>query len=170
MVAAIATMASSALPPSASTARPSSTAAKCGAQTTPRLCPALCRSMMVNPLPAHSRASGNPDRLSGYCTEFTGSPLPRGRAEEKSRLSRDRLRGRLGKAALAQERVGARQAAAKRLVGLGRIAGAAGRIDEIVQPLRRLRIEHVAGLFERFEGIGVEHFRPHVAVVAGRIA
>ena len=37
--AAMAIIASMALPPSASTARPSSTAALCGAQTTPRRCP-----------------------------------------------------------------------------------------------------------------------------------
>src|SRR5580658_1928491 len=44
MVAAMATMASTALPPSARIARPASTAAACGAQTTPRRWPALCRS------------------------------------------------------------------------------------------------------------------------------
>src|SRR5215469_8973778 len=45
MVAAMATTASMALPPSARTARPASAAAACGAATTPPRWPALCRSM-----------------------------------------------------------------------------------------------------------------------------
>src|SRR5512144_131765 len=43
MDAAIASIASMALPPSARIARPSSTVAACGAATTPRRWPALCR-------------------------------------------------------------------------------------------------------------------------------
>src|SRR6516162_1724058 len=39
----MASMASIALPPSARMERPASTVAKCGAQTTPRRCPALCK-------------------------------------------------------------------------------------------------------------------------------
>src|SRR3954464_6433886 len=47
MVAAIASMASIALPPSARMARPASTAAWWGAHTAPRRCPAVWRSMAV---------------------------------------------------------------------------------------------------------------------------
>src|SRR5215469_138193 len=39
----MASMASIALPPSARMERPALTVAKCGAQTTPRRCPALCK-------------------------------------------------------------------------------------------------------------------------------
>src|SRR5436305_1015891 len=46
MLAAIATMASSALPPSANMRRPASAAARCGAATTPRRYPEACRGMM----------------------------------------------------------------------------------------------------------------------------
>ena len=45
---------------------------------------------------------------------------------------------------------------------------AAGCIDRLAQPLRRRRIENVAGLLEGREGIGIEHFRPHVAVIGRR--
>src|ERR1700751_542530 len=79
-------------------------------------------------------------------------------------------RYRLGESTLAQQRIRARQPAAEGLVGFGRITCAAGRIDVVMQPLRRRRVEYVAGFLECFERIGVEHFRPHVAVVAGRIA
>src|SRR5262249_58373314 len=46
----IATIASIALPPSARIARPASTAPSCGAQTTPRRCPAVWRSIKASRL------------------------------------------------------------------------------------------------------------------------
>ena len=58
----------------------------------------------------------------------------------------------------------------KGLVGLGRIARSAGGVDRLAQALRRGRIEDVAGLLEGLEGVGIEHLRPHVAVVGRRIA
>ena len=39
-----------------------------------------------------------------------------------------------------------------------------------MQPLGGGGIENVAALLEGREGIGVEHFRPHVAVIGRRIA
>src|SRR5580658_5757252 len=126
MVAAMATMASMALPPSAIMARPASTAAACGAQTTPRRWPALCRSTMLAPsLPSPACGGGEG--------------------------------GGFGETALAQERVGARQPAAKRLVGVGGILRAAGGVDGVVQPLGGRGIENVAGLLECREGVGIEH-------------
>ena len=44
--------------------------------------------------------------------------------------------GSFGKSTLAQQRLRARQPAAEGLVGLGRIAGAAGGVDRLAQALR----------------------------------
>src|SRR5215472_14173584 len=115
MVAAMAIIASMALPPSASTARPASAAAACGAAVTPPRWPALCRSM----------AMGSGRRV--------GEPAP------------------------LEQRFLGRQPAAEGLVGFVRRARAARRIDEAVEPLGGLLVEHVAGLLEGIEGVGVEH-------------
>src|ERR1700722_9248502 len=117
-------MASMALPPSASTARPASAAAEGGAATTPPWWPALCRSIES---------------------------------------------GRVREAAAPQQRLLVGQPAAEGLVGLVRSARAAGRIDEAMEPLGGRAVEHVAGLLEGVEGVGVEHTRPHVAVLGRRI-
>src|SRR5580704_10956503 len=107
-------MASMALPPSARMARPASTAAACGAQTTPRRWPALCRSTMLAPsLPSPACGGGEGG-------------------------------GGLDKAAFAQQRIGARQTAAECPIGVGRVLRAAGRVDGVVQPLRRSGIEDIA--------------------------
>ena len=100
----------------------------CGAQTTPRRWPAVCRFMSVT----------------------------------RARQSQPALRA----AALRARRA----SAAERLVGLRRIARAAGGIDVSRKRLRDRRIEHVAGLLESGESVGIEHLRPHVAVVGRRIA
>src|SRR5579875_1921663 len=47
-----------ALPPSARMARPSATVAECGAQTTPRRCPAVWRLMLACLLPARDSMTG----------------------------------------------------------------------------------------------------------------
>src|SRR5579864_9438239 len=126
MVAAMATIASRALPPSARTARPASTAARWGAATTPRRCPAVWRSIGT-------------------------------------------LARRLDEAALAHQRIRGRQPAAEGLVECFGVARAARREDRVVEPRRGRRVEGVARLLEGLEGVGVEHFGPHIAVTAGRI-
>ena len=55
-------------------------------------------------------------------------------------------------------------------VELDRIARAAGGIDMIAQVLRGAGIEDVAGFLERGEGVGVQHLRPHIAVIGRGVA
>src|ERR1700722_1685555 len=71
---------------------------------------------------------------------------------------------------LAEQRSGGWRAAAKGSIGFVIVATAASRIDEIIEPLGDVRIKDVATLLERFEAIGVENFRPEIAVIGGRIA
>src|SRR6266849_6191994 len=68
-----------------------------------------------------------------------------------------------------QERLRARQPATVPRVGVGGVAYAAGGVDEILKPFGGGRVEHVAGLLERAEGVGIEHFRPQIAVITCRI-
>src|SRR4051794_35190414 len=79
-----------------------------------------------------------------------------------------RLRG-FQQAAPAQQGVGFRRPAAEGDVGILGVAGAARRIDVVMQPPGDGGIEDVAGFLEGTEGVGVHHFRPHVAVVARRV-
>src|SRR5215472_8679068 len=76
------------------------------------------------------------------------------------------LRRGLEQSAPLEQAVGRRQATAEQGVELGRIACAAGRVDVRVQLARGRAVEDVAALLERGEGVGVEHLRPHVAVIA----
>jgi hypothetical protein len=45
----------------------------------------------------------------------------------------------------------------------------AGGVDAITQPFRGRGIENITGLFEGGKRVGVEHFGPHIAVIAGGI-
>ena len=69
-----------------------------------------------------------------------------------------------------KQRVGRRQPSAERHIKRLGIARAAGGIDMVAQLARGRRIEDIAGLLEGAEGIGVEHFRPHITVIGRRIA
>src|SRR5215218_7143990 len=80
-----------------------------------------------------------------------------------------RLRVVDGEAALAHERLDARVAAAELAVALGRVYGVADREDVFAQSLGHLLIIRPAGLGESFKGVGRNHIRPEVAVVAGRV-
>src|SRR5262249_15854784 len=159
MVAAIATMASSALPPSASIARPASTAASCGAATTPRRCPAVWSSMVsARPiLPCHAarneascnhNARGQLWRTWSRVRRILDRPLWRGTTVRCEALGGN-LGGVLAQPPPPEQPVGRRQASAKRGVELGRVARAAGGVDMIMQPLRDAGIEDIAGLLER---------------------
>src|SRR6516225_12261014 len=128
----MASMASIALPPSARMERPATTVAKCGAQTTPRRCPALCKLIGLV-------------MISIHCSGWSGE------------------------AAFAKKRVRGRQPTAERFVGFGRVLPATGGIDAIAQTFRGGGVENVAGLRERGKCVGVEHFRPHIAVIASGI-
>src|SRR5262245_45261505 len=68
MAAAIATIASNALPPSAMTERPASTAAWCGAATTPRRWPAVWRSVAADVMRKDASCRG----LAHHCSMAQG--------------------------------------------------------------------------------------------------
>src|SRR5581483_4247982 len=74
------------------------------------------------------------------------------------------FRRRRVETALLQQRIDRRQPPAEGLIGFGGIAPIAGRIDELAEPPRHLRIEGVAFFLEGKESIGVEHFRPEIRV------
>src|SRR5579885_1056220 len=78
MEAAMASIASMALPPSARMARPSSTVAECGAQTTPRRWPAVCRftsaSLRLQRLPPGERLG--PWQVEGDVLRGAVRPIP----------------------------------------------------------------------------------------------
>ena len=74
-----------------------------------------------------------------------------------------------GQAALLQQRRDLGVAAAEGAVERHRVLGVAGAVDRL-QPRRQLRIERVAFLLEGGEAVGVEHLRPHIGIVSGRIA
>ena len=76
----------------------------------------------------------------------------------------------LDKSPSPQQRVRRRQPAAEGDIGFFRLLRAAGGIDEAAQLLGRRLVENVARLLEGAEGIGVEHLRPHVAVIGRGIA
>src|SRR5262245_4677260 len=65
--------------------------------------------------------------------------------------------GRLAReqAAFLQQRPGGRQAAAEGDIGLLRVLLATSRIDTVVEPVRERLVEHVAGLLEGLEGVGI---------------
>src|SRR3569623_864627 len=63
-----------------------------------------------------------------------------------------------------------RVAAAEQPVGFAEVARTAARVNVGVESFGRRRVERIAGLVEGSETVGVEHLRPQVAVVAGRIA
>src|SRR3984957_7721018 len=71
---------------------------------------------------------------------------------------------------LAEQCARQRRAAAKGSIGLVIVAAAAGRVDEVIEPLCDIWVKDVATLLEGLEAIGVEHFRPQIAVVGGGIA
>ena len=60
-------------------------------------------------------------------------------------------------------------AAAEGFVERHRVARVAGGVDG-AQVLRERRVVRVAGFLEGLEAVGVQHFEPHVSVVAGRVA
>src|SRR5262245_38121372 len=94
MVAAIATIASMALPPSAKTARPASAASACGAAATPTRCPALQSSAMLRRVeeaaPLQQRL-GARQTASEFDVELSGVARTAGRQYELPELAR-RLR------------------------------------------------------------------------------
>lgn len=63
-----------------------------------------------------------------------------------------------------------RIAAAKGAIGGGIVARASRRIDELVQPTRCGGIEGVKGFLESLEAIGIQNLRPHIGIIARRIA
>src|SRR5215831_7090548 len=169
-------MASSALPPSASAVRPASTAAWCGAATTPRRCPAVWRSMVsARPiLRCHAPPKRSIQQSQCLCAwsrvrRIMDRPLSRA-TTLKMREVDGNLSGVLAQPPPLEQALGRRQAPAEGGVELGRIARAAGGVDMIMQLLRDAGIKDVAGLLERRERVGVEHLRPQIAVVGRGVA
>src|SRR6185437_15758449 len=74
------------------------------------------------------------------------------------------------RAPASEQGLGRGWAAAKGPVSLVVVAGAAGGVDKLLEALSHGRIENVAGLLERLEPVSVEHLRPEIAVVGGRVA
>ena len=108
----------------------------------------------------------------GLAMELVVTPLLclwQGRVARLADLAAARGRRRCGReAALLQQRLDVRIAAAELAIGLGAIGRVAGREDERLEPRRRL-VPGTAGLGERLPGVGVHHLGPQVAVVAGRV-
>ena len=69
------------------------------------------------------------------------------------------------KTSLAEQRPGRWRAAAEALIGFRIVALGAGCVDEIMQLSSKRWIKDVAALFERLEAVGVENFRPQIAVI-----
>src|SRR3981189_1396173 len=80
--------------------------------------------------------------------------------------ARSRLRSDLRQSPPPEQPIWRRQPTAEGGVEFDRIARAAGGVDVLPQVLRSTGIENVAGFLERGKSVGVQHLRPHIAVIS----